>query len=367
MSVDEVIEIFNDGQFYDELEPYFNDVMTFLKYVKKYDRLNDLDLGMISPRDIDDELIEYLEENDIFENMDYESATDDLKNILLLAQINKDQDKTFKYIIDNLLTDVEIRDGGYYLRLRDREELSIFFCGGRRNDYGASDVAKSVLSDEGLGHEWYFDSDIKPFNVVEELDDTNITKLKDIIYKEVGNIELSLEDYDSDYFEELSEEQGTEGYFRITPESLNTLLKDSDATNELFSNDLDDLGSELKSLYWNSENHAYENEVYDLVMGGLGQYFDGPILEEPKKVGENTRYIPYVKIRDFIGDVSSFIQSNRGSSYSDSLLEYYGDYTSMMNGLFGEGIQECIDFRIPEYPDWSRTTKNINDYFNDFI
>jgi hypothetical protein len=144
MSVDEVIEIFNEGQFYDELEPYFNDVMTFLKYIKKYDRLNDLDLGMISPRDIDDELIKFMEDNDIFENMDYESTTDDLKNILLLAQIKKDQDKTFKYIVDTLLTDVEIRDGGYYLRLRDREELSEFFCGGNRNRYSVRQVAEQI-------------------------------------------------------------------------------------------------------------------------------------------------------------------------------------------------------------------------------
>jgi len=367
MSIDEVIEIFNEGQFYDELEPYFNDVMTFLKYIKKYDRLNELDLGMISPRDIDDELIQYMEDNNIFENMDYESAPDDLKNILLLAQINKDRDKTFNYIVDKLLTDVEIRDGGYYLRLRGREELSYYFCGGDRNSYSARQVAEKVLSEEGLGYEWHFDSNIKPFNVVEELDDINIIKLKDIIYKEVVNKELSLEDYDSDYFEELSEEQGTEGYFRITSESLNTLLNDSDATNELFSNDLDEIGGELKNLYWNSENTAYEDEIYGLVMGGLDQYFDGPILEEPKKIGENIRYIPYVKIRDFTGDALSFIHSNRGSSYSDSVLEYYGDYASMMISLFNEGIQECIDFRIPEYPDWSRTRKNINEYFNDFI
>ena len=28
---------------------------------------------------------------------------------------------------------------------------------------------------------------------------------------------------------------------------------------------------------------------------------------------------------------------------------------------------DCIDFRVPEYPDWNRTTKNINELFNDYI
>jgi len=28
---------------------------------------------------------------------------------------------------------------------------------------------------------------------------------------------------------------------------------------------------------------------------------------------------------------------------------------------------ECIDFRVPDYPDWNRTTKNINELFYDYI
>jgi hypothetical protein len=28
---------------------------------------------------------------------------------------------------------------------------------------------------------------------------------------------------------------------------------------------------------------------------------------------------------------------------------------------------ECIDFRIPEYPDWTLTKKNINEMFHDYI
>ena len=109
-----------------------------------------------------------------------------------------------------------------------------------------------VLSEDGLGHDWYYDSGVKPYQVVDELDEANITRLKDIIYKEVGDKELSLEDYDSDFFGSLSEEQGTDGYFRIRSQDLNDLVKDENAVNELFNNDLEEIGQELRSLYYNS-------------------------------------------------------------------------------------------------------------------
>ena len=35
-TVRDLIQKFNNGQFTDEIEPYFNDLMTFLNYVKKY-------------------------------------------------------------------------------------------------------------------------------------------------------------------------------------------------------------------------------------------------------------------------------------------------------------------------------------------
>jgi hypothetical protein len=224
-----------------------------------------------------------------------------------------------------------------------------------------------VFSEDGLDY-GYYDSSSKPYETVTELDDTNLTKLKDIIYKEIGNTELSLEEYDSDFFESLSEEQGTPGYFRIRPEDLNYLLKDTDATNELFSNDLEEIGQELRSLYYNAENSAYEQEIHDAIYGGLNELFEGKIDEVPisGKDGK-TRYFQYIKIRDFVKEIKGFLENNRGATYSDSFLEYYGTYSEFLVGLINDGIIDCIDVRIPDYPDYSITQKNINDYFNDYI
>jgi hypothetical protein len=275
------------------------------------------------------------------------------------------------FITNGLITDVKIRPDGFYLHLRDREELEILFCGGRR-DEGARGVAKLVLSEDGLGHDWYFDDRVHPHQVVDELDDANITALKDIIFKEIGDTELSLEDYDSDFFSELSEEQGTEGYFRIRAEDLNGLVSDEDAFNELCKKDLDELGSNLRSLYWNSENSAYEDEVYDLVYGGLEEYFEGRISDVPREVTRTdgskiTRYDSYIKIRDFQNIINIFLENNKGGGYSDSHLEYFGGLTELMKEMIYQDDIECIDFRVPEYPDWNRTTKNINEMFYDYV
>jgi hypothetical protein len=367
----DLVQSFNNGEYEEEIESYFNTLMNFLKFIKKYGLLDELDLGQIPSREFDDDHFSFLAENGVVSNMDYNSMPEEFKNHFLLYGLENNYEDTMWFITNNLITDVIIRPDGFYLRLRDREELEILFCGGRR-DGNARDVAKLILSEDGLGHDWYFDNTVGPHQVVDELDDTNITTLKDIIFKEIGDIELSLEDYNSDFFEELSEEQGTEGYFRIRAQDLNGLVKDEGAFNELCESELDDLGQNLRSLYWNSENQAYEDEVYGLVYDGLEEYFEGRISEVPREVTRTdgskvTRYDSYIKIRNYQNIIKTFLENNKGDAYSDSHLEYYGGFIELMNFMMNNDDIDCIDFRVPEYPDWNRTTKNINELFNDYI
>ena len=368
----EILNRFNDGE-WDELQPYFNNIITFFKFVKKYGLLEEIDLGEIPSGYFSNEVFDYLVENGIMSNLDYDSVPEEFKNNYLIHGLKHNYEDTIKYITSDLLTDVQIRPDGFYLYLgNDRDDLASFFCGSSRRDVSAEDVAKQVFSEDGLGYDWHFDVDTKPSEVIDDLDEKNTIHLKDVIFKEIGDKELSLEDYDSDFFESLSEEQGTEGYFRIGPEDLNELIKDSEAIDELCKNDLNELGQELQSVYWNAYNSAYENEIYELVYGGLDEYFEGKIDEVPKEITKSdgkkeTRYINYIKIRDFVGNISLFLDNNSGQSYSDSHLEYFGGYTTLMKQLIYDGDFECIDFRTPDYPDWSTTQKYINEMFYDYI
>ena len=368
----EILNRFNDGE-WDELQPYFNNIITFFKFVKKYGLLEEIDLGEIPSGYFSNEVFDYLVENGIMSNLDYDSVPEEFKNNYLIHGLEHNYEDTIKYITSELLTDVQIRPDGFYLYLgNDRDELASFFCGSSRRDVSAEDVAKQVFSEDGLGNDWYFDVDTKPSDVIDDLDEQNTIHLKDVIFKEIGNVELSLEDYDSDFFESLSQEQGTEGYFKIGPEDLNELIKDSDAINELCKKDLSELGQELQNIYWNAYNSAYENEVYELVYDGLDEYFEGKIDEVPKEITKSdgkkvTKYLNYIKIRDFVGNISLFLENNKGQSYSDSFLEYFGSYSSLMKQLIYDQDYECIDFRTPDYPDWSTTQKYINEMFRDYI
>ena len=372
--IDKYIELFNNGteeEYLMVIRVFNNDLLTFVKYINKKGRLNELDFNNISYVHLTNEVAEYLFESDFFLDQDYDEIPEEFKNHFLLYGLENNYEDTMVFITNNLITDVDIRPDGFYLHLRDRDDLEILFCGSNR---GGSPryVAKLILSEDGLGHEWYYDNTVKPHQVVDELDDKNITALKDIIFKEIGDVELSLEDYNSDFFEELSEEQGTEGYFRIRSEDLNGLVDDESAFNELCKNDLDDLGSSLRSLYWQAENSAYEDEVYELVYGGLEEYFEGRISEVPREVTmsdgtKKTKYDQYIKIRDFHNIIDMFLENNKGGGYSDSHLEYYGGLISLMTSMINNDEIECIDFRVPDYPDWNRTTKNINELFNDYI
>ena len=366
-----LIQSFNDGDYEDDIEPYFNTLMNFLNFIKKYGLLNELDLGELPSREFDEEIFNYLTENGVISSLDYDTIPEEYKNMYLLHGLENNYEDTIVFITNNLITDVSIRPDGFYQRLRDREELEILFCGSSRGG-GARYVAKLVLSEDGLGHEWYFDDYVKPHQVVDELDEANITTLKDIIFKEIGDKELSLEDYDSDFFSELSEEQGTEGYFRLRAEDLEGLVKDEDAFNELCKNDLDELGQNLKSLYWRSENESYEDEVYDLVYNGLNEYFEGRISEVPREVTRTdgskiTRYDQYIKIRNFPNIIKEFLDGRKMDAYSDSHLEYFGDFTNLLVAMINESEMDCIDFRVPEYPDWDRTKKNVNENFPEYL
>jgi hypothetical protein len=362
-----LVQSFNDGDYDDVIEPYFNNLLNFFKFLKKYDELGDINLGNIPSNDLDEEIFNFLIENNVITSSDYDYLPNEFRNYYLLHGLLNNYESTVIFITEELLTDVEIRPDGFYIYLRDREELADFFCTSSRNT-SASDIAKIIFGEDS--HEWYYNDYTKPSEVIGVLDESNITRLKDVIYKQIGDKELSLEDLDTDFFEYLSEDQGTEGYFRIRPEDLNGLLDDNESMNQLFIDELSDLGSELSSLYNMSENTSYEDEVSSLVYYGLSEYFDGKIIETPREVTlsdgtKKTRYLNHIKIRDFIGDIKTFLSDNAGSGYSDSILDYYGSYTTLIKD--NDGLFECIDFRIPNYPDYTQTVKNVNEYFTDYI
>lgn len=368
--LDQFLEWFHDGREseYDKILKVFQTTRRFLQAVIKYGEKDQIDIGYIPHKEWrnDGDLFDFIAENGFLDNLDYNSLGYEVKNYYLLWLIEKDKNIGLKYICDNILTDVVIRDDGFWLRLRDEEELADFFR--RSGDYDLQDIAKQILGEDGLKYGWYSDTTDDVYrDVIEELNEKNIQYLANYILKNIGNNDLNISDYNSDFFEELQEIQARDGVFQITQDNVMSLIKDKEAMEELMDGDLGDLKSELYSIHHNAYNSSYETTIYNQVMEGLKEYFSSPIDDVVTKVGEKTKYTSYIKIDDFYGNVMTFIEENLGSGYSDSVLDYHGSYTGMMLQLFNEGTYDAIDFRIDDYPDHRELDQAINDYFGDYI
>ena len=361
--IEELIEEFNSGDWNSISKIFNNKIEVFLSFILRTGLIDELDLSNI-PYD-NAPSFNFLVKTKILDNFDYRSIPELLENDFLLYKIQQDPEVWLEWLTKNLLRDVERRSDGYYLHLRDRTELAELFDD-RGRDGTAKDAAERVLGEDYW--EDFYDSTHNVYeDVIEELDVENVIKLRNHIFREIGNVEFSLEKYDSEFFEGLSEEQGTEGYFIIKETDLDELIKNEEAMKQLLDDDLDELKSELFSIHSNAYNGAYQSEIYGLIWSELDIHFVGRVIDEQTKIGETTKWLQYVKIRNLQGNVEKFLSSRLGSEYNEDKLDYEGSYTTMMKRLMDDGEYDWLDFRIPDYPDYGLVTKDINDIFGDYI
>ena len=349
MDLKRIIQNFNDGDWAD-ISPIFNrKTTTFLKFLKSKNLLDRIDINQLPEDDFPE--MEFLDSLGILDGLEYRTVPDEQSNRYLLYMLEKTPSETLKFICDNLLTDVELRGEDYYLRLNDREELSEFFKDYSR-DTSPKDVSKAVLGEDYWEPYWDTTNDIYT-DVIEVLDKENLAVISHYIIDRIGNQVLSTDDYDTQFFDEISNESGE---FTITTENVGELLRDEESMKLLLNDDLSDLKQELYSLHNNSYNSAYEGEIYSDVMSELERLFVGNIIEDK-----------YIQIRDFYNDVHKFLSTYKGSGYNNENLDYHGSYTSIIKQLMDEDEMEYLDFRIPDYPDHREVDKNINDMLTSYI
>ena len=336
----ELLDEFNDGN-WDEIGAYFNeDFALFMDYLGKYG----LDV-----------------------EIDFNNIDDEFKNKLLLIKLEKHPQETLNFICDNLITDVYPMKDGYYLYLNDRTELADLFKTYSR-DTSPYDVAKMVLGEDSWEPYWDTTNDVYR-DVIDDLNEENLRHLGNYIIKQIGNQDLNIEDYESDFFDELAETQNREGFFRITENDVMGLIKDESAMNELLNGDLEDLKSDLYSLHNSSYNSAYESEIYTDVWNELETYFVPQSWEYETRERYDGKKInhEYLKIRDFYNDVHTFLSNNEWPSWNNEYLGYHDNYCGFINDMMNNGEKEWLSFRIPDYPDWTLIKKEMNEMLTSYI
>jgi hypothetical protein len=333
---------FNDGDF-DSLLPFFDNMENILKFFYKKD------------------LLQYVDP--------FDSNLDDYQNEILNYLINVlgDKETLNKCISD--LSDVTVKEDGYYLQIGDREDLSDLFYGGGR-DTSARDVAKSVFADDSW--EPYNNTTFNIYrDVVEELNPENIELLKTYILDRLPNWKIEVDDETPDLFQNYVKD---DGFFYLTLEYVYDVIRDEESFMYLLNNDyLGNLSSELYSIHYNAYNSAYESEIYDAVMGELETFFD---VNTSKWITVPSRYnseklIEFYEIKfkpnELVNSIKKYVADTNLWGYYQVNIGNLGSWLNMMSELMENGDESYLDFGIPDYPDSSLVDRYINEMFGDYI
>ena len=327
MKVSELIDRFNNGEWYKISKLFNNDLQTFVNFFDKKDLLDKIDLESINRNDDDGTI-----------------------NQVCLLYLNK-------YGVDYFLpylNDVQKGEGGYYLKIGDLTELKVLFDSGGSRGMSDEEIAEGVL-----GPDWFemfsFSSRDIDFHsdVVGGLDDENLGTLREVLLDKLSGVEFDSEDFDDEWFYEHSND---EGMFTIDDSNIDEVLSESNVFNELiWTGDLSELKSELYSLYSMAYNEAWVEEVYEQIKSKISDFFDGDHVWEDKDV--------YFKIRDLGGDMKSYMECM--SEYSDSILDvrYYLDMVKQYMTTCGEELR----LYLPDYSDSDVVSKILNDNFDSYI
>lgn len=299
-----------------------------------------------------DYVIKFLMQSDIPKDL----YTNYLKGRNPLVYYNFLRDNNIPIISDLLseYSDFYMKDNRIYLYMSERNEAKIFFDdGGYRNNLSAQDVANKVLSDDNDGDYFYNDYVDLEKDTLDNLNEKNMNELKELILKELGGTSIETED----------------GEYKISSEFLKSI--DNEELSQIIK-DKSQYYGDLINLYSTSENHAYESELWDNVYGGLQDLLSvkEPFLYENKKITRSdgstiNRDYHYLDITNISEEIVNllFEESVRHDNWEPDNYSYISD---VINQLYFD-VNSRIDFRTPDYPDYSLTVKNLNELFNDYL
>jgi len=341
----------------------------YLKYVNDFNT-GDID-HLVDMFDNMENVLRFFHKKDLLQYIDpFDSDVEDYQLEILNYLLNVVNDKkTLDYCVAQL-SDIIPTDDGYYLRVRDREDLADLFYGSSR-DTSARDVARAVLGEDNDMFERWGDTTDDIYNdVVEELDNENIEHLKKYMLNVLTNWKIEVDDETPDLFNNYSED----GIFYLTPENVGDVIGDKESFMYLIDNGyLDDLESELANVHSNAYNSAYETEVYNDVISELETFFDmkSAKWEAAPPFEGSQKLIEFYKIKfnpnEVANSIKKYVADRNNWGYSDNNLNYVSTWINMMNTFMDNGDEPWLDFRIPDYPDSRLVDKYINEFLPDYI
>lgn len=331
----DLIKFLKNTDLDDFIDSYFNgDVPNFIKFIKSK--------GLL------ESLIQH------FEDSQY-----DWFMLALSEYFNDDPQFVIDYIVSNYFADVvkEYKDDNRYWLNIEREDLSKFFSDSRRGV--SNDFIREMLGEDIPELSSYHDIP-NLTDIISDLTSSNLSSLKQSVYKEVETIEVSF---------------GGQNDI-ITYEVIKDM--DEDDLSKFIIDNSPEVYSNLTQMY----NNAYEQGLYDELYGDIhneliGLFDNGtfsreiPYKKQTYKAGTNeptevTGYKYQVDITNILSKVIKTVLDwgGRHSNFND--FEYFGDFEDTLRGY----LDEEGELLTVDYPDWvddNILMSIINDMFEDYI
>ncbi len=331
-NIEDIVELFNNGEL--DVEGYFGSFDNFFNFLKK--------------RNATDSIDPTAPESDSWQN-----------NFLIWQHENNYP--VFLKNVTKILSDIVIENGQPYLTGDDLCEFSELFCD-NRNTISQEAICNILRGDYDRNFDYHYDSDNLYNDVIEVLSEKNLQTLYDYIVKSLEGIQVSPE---TDLLETIAEEQGHPDYVIVNSQTVIRIVDDEETMKSLLDDELNDLSTELNSIYSNAYNSAYESEVYNGIRSELGKYFkmnDMTFGNKPHPYKKNTTIETFkVPIHNFDDLILDFLVNNKSYGHSGT-LENYGNFIQII-----KEEQECLRYYSPDYPNYSEVDENINLYFNDYL
>ena len=302
-----------------------------------------------------DKYSEYLDpKNEFF----YEN---DLQDLLIWNKYQSAEDKQQflrEFVVEFLDSDMDVESGGKISWVIDKDDVLLAFDD-RGRDGTARSAAEMVFNEDFNEH---FSDVIDDFydECIRTLNDKNESLLANKIVSELPP--LTSDDIEqTSFLEELWEIEGQSGFLTITPDNITELLEDNETTNYIIANFFPDLKGDMMNAYWNAYNVAYENELSKEVYEGIEGLFgdSGKMIEVGKDYKGNSRWKYEIDVTKTFEYFFKEYFSDWKNHYNP--IEYFGSFGEMLKQLFDDGM-ERIDFRIPDYPDYSEVESAYNEY-----
>jgi hypothetical protein len=304
----------------------------------------------------------------------FSEGAQDIQNRLFYTFYKSDPNFIHK-IVEQYLSDIQKVGDDYYYDA-DYSELADLFRT-TRSDIG-NEIIEKILSGEYDPYEYggnYTDDEYR--DVYDNLDHYAKSVVDEFIVNELkamGTLKFSTYKRMPEFFEEIAEEQGTEEEIKLTDEVIVTIMKDKDCLEYLINKELDEVRSNLNTIYSSCYGDTLVNEWYD----DLWRAIEGDVVDS--RQGEDYQYQKPVWLKDgtrgtktaygrrykvtkcLFNLIVGWLEDNKNSDgFSENTIEYFGGYLRLMKDAMENGPMDLIRVpRLDDYPDFRKVEKCIN-------